>query len=546
MSEIRPPKMCGLSKPGHNPHWIQMNHAVEDKENRPTPGRFIESRPDGSVVIEVDNCELLLWNHEPERLAEAAAASGGAIEYQPRWGLLWVPSKIGRYAFCVVRSPNDHVSCPLHPPVGSPVELLKSAGGFTVPASELREGGSNRTREETSMGSFAYYGDWKNTAFTCPCGWQGSGSEAEDGEEFKDLGEWDCPKCHERLFMVFWPTREETLAAAAAGDSGAIAESENIKYSDSRDEYWRKNKLTSPAQLPDLGDRNILAGLTTEETASPPYPLNPRLKKDTQLCLLLNGAVVHREPVWYETLEPLERILPVLHEKYGKRLVSIFIGEPACYWLLGDRLSILGEYEEVLRKNGYVKSQGPRDKGDTWERTGEPDSPDPVVDLENWKASYGTGFLRFLVDERLALPDPRDGTRLTVECDLAEVEFSLSKILDHLKSDARRWVLIIGTLSGPRLYVQVLVTQEGGLWAECVSDFYLEEFKFSEEQREALPALGWEWPSPPAKENWHFHDELMNTGSAISGLLVCTLRAVFHCDDNDPLEVLVFLSSNNK
>ena len=78
------------------------------------------------------------------------------------------------------------------------------------------------------------------------------------------------------------------------------------------------------------------------------------------------------------------------------------------------------------------------------------------------------------------------------------------------------------------------------------SDFYLEEFKLSEEQREALPALGWEWPSPPAKENWHFHDELMNTGSAISGLLVRTLRTVFHCDDNDPLEVLVFLSSNNK
>jgi len=137
MSEIRPTKMCGLFKPGHNPHWIQMNLAVEDKENRPTSGRFIESRPDGTVVIEVDNCELLLWNHEPERMAEAAAANGGVVEYQPRWGLLWVPSKSGRYAFCVVRSQNDHVPCPLQPPVGSPVELLESAGGFTLPASDL-------------------------------------------------------------------------------------------------------------------------------------------------------------------------------------------------------------------------------------------------------------------------------------------------------------------------------------------------------------------------------------------------------------------------
>ena len=401
------------------------------------------------------------------------------------------------------------------------------------------------------MLSFAYYSDWKNTAFTCPCGWQGSGSGAEDGEEFKDLGEWDCPKCHERLFIVFWPTREETLAAAAAGDSEAIAESENIKYSDSRDEYWSKNKLTSPAQLPDPGDGVIRAGLTTEETASPPYPLNPGLEKDTQLCLVLNGTVVHREPVWYETIEPLERILPVLHEKYGKCLTSIFIGEPACYWLLGDRLSMLGKYEEVLTKNGYAKLQpirstGGKWVGDRWVRASEPDSPNPVADLENWRESYGPGFLGFLVDERLAIRGPGDEARLTVECDLAEVEFSLSEILDHLQSDARRWILIVRTLSGPRLYVQVLVTQEGGLWAECVSDFYLEEFGLSEEQCEALPALGWEWPSPPAKQNWHFHDELMNTGSAISGLLVRTFRTVFHCDDIDPLEVVVFPSSNNK
>jgi hypothetical protein len=131
--------MCGLFKPGHNPHWIQINLAVEDKENLPTRGRFIEGLPDGSIVIEVDGPEQHLWNHEPERLAEAAAASEGAIEYQPRWGLLWVASKSGKYAFCVARSPDDHVPCPLQPPVGSPVELLESAGGFTLCVDDLYE-----------------------------------------------------------------------------------------------------------------------------------------------------------------------------------------------------------------------------------------------------------------------------------------------------------------------------------------------------------------------------------------------------------------------
>jgi hypothetical protein len=137
MSEIRPPEMCGLSKPGHNPHWIQMSRAAEDRENLPVPSRFIEARLDGSVVIEVDEHELLLWNHEPERLAEVAIAIGGAIEYQPRWGLLWVPCESGRYAFCVVLPIAVHVACPLLP-MGSPAQLLESAGGFAISVNGVR------------------------------------------------------------------------------------------------------------------------------------------------------------------------------------------------------------------------------------------------------------------------------------------------------------------------------------------------------------------------------------------------------------------------
>jgi hypothetical protein len=144
MAEIQSPKMCGLFKSGHVPHWIQMSRATEDRENLPSSGRLVESRSDGEVVVEVDRHELRLWNHEPERLAEAAAASGGAIKYQLRWGLLWVPSNSGRYAFCVADPSTDHVPCPFQPPVGSPMELLKGAGGFTVPASELRQGRSNQ------------------------------------------------------------------------------------------------------------------------------------------------------------------------------------------------------------------------------------------------------------------------------------------------------------------------------------------------------------------------------------------------------------------
>ena len=71
-------------------------------------------------------------------MAEAAALSRGSIAYQARWHLLLVERSSGsRYAFCVAKPSESHVDCPETPPTGSPVELLKSAGGFTISASEL-------------------------------------------------------------------------------------------------------------------------------------------------------------------------------------------------------------------------------------------------------------------------------------------------------------------------------------------------------------------------------------------------------------------------
>jgi hypothetical protein len=114
-----------------------MSRATEDRENLPFSGHLVDSQSDGLVVIELDERELRLWNHESERLSEAAAASGGAIEYQPRWRLLWVPGEQGRFAFCVAEPDGDRVPCPPQPPEGSQVELLESAGGFSISVDDL-------------------------------------------------------------------------------------------------------------------------------------------------------------------------------------------------------------------------------------------------------------------------------------------------------------------------------------------------------------------------------------------------------------------------
>ncbi|MFI5052458.1 MAG: hypothetical protein ACHQBP_05975 [Acidimicrobiales bacterium] len=138
MSEVRPPQPCGLYRPGHDPHWIQARRGWEDGSNPPVTGRLVDARDDGTVVIDVNGELRRLWNHEPARLAEAAARSGGVVMHQPRWGLLKNPSESGHYLFCVADDGQEHQGCPDRPPTGTPIELLKSAGGFIVPASELR------------------------------------------------------------------------------------------------------------------------------------------------------------------------------------------------------------------------------------------------------------------------------------------------------------------------------------------------------------------------------------------------------------------------
>ena len=153
--------------------------------------------------------------------------------------------------------------------------------------------------------------------------------------------------------------------------------------------------------------------------------------------------------------------------------------------------------------------------------------------------------LKSLAGNRISNKELR-GSKLAIDCNLEELESSLSGVLEDLKRDGRRWVVILKSVAAPVRYVQVLVTQEGGLWAECVSNAFLSpEEQFRDEQLELLPLLGWQWPSPPAGPNWQFHDELLNTGSAISHLLMRTLREVFGYATNDHVEFVLFLSQKN-
>jgi hypothetical protein len=117
------------------------------------------------------------------------------------------------------------------------------------------------------------------------------------------------------------------------------------------------------------------------------------------------------------------------------------------------------------------------------------------------------------------------GGRMEKKFAFSDVEESLPWVLDEVRKTARRWVVLLETISEPSKYVQVLITASGSMWAECVSNAFLEgDDRLDDAQCELLPTLGWEWPGPPAFPNWHFHDELLNTSSAVAGLVVRTMK----------------------
>ena len=139
---------CGLYLPGHDVHWIQAKLSVKRDAPLPEAGHLLEVRTDGVLFVEMQGAVYRLWHHDPARLELRVKVNKGRITYQSRFGLLRTSAGPGSHAlFCVADADaSDRRSCPTSPPAGSLPELLKKAGGFSVPGPEdlrmLDEGGS--------------------------------------------------------------------------------------------------------------------------------------------------------------------------------------------------------------------------------------------------------------------------------------------------------------------------------------------------------------------------------------------------------------------
>ncbi len=129
---------CGLYLRGHDVHWIQAKLSVEQQSERPSrPGHLLDLQTDGLVVIEVHGVLRRLWNHDTNRMKSLVARNRGAVSYQPGFGLLRTASAEGSYLFCVADADSSDLRpCPNRAPTGTMVELLRNAGGFSIPGRE--------------------------------------------------------------------------------------------------------------------------------------------------------------------------------------------------------------------------------------------------------------------------------------------------------------------------------------------------------------------------------------------------------------------------
>lgn len=142
-------RSCGLYLPGHDVHWIQARLSVEEELQRPsTPGLLLGVQPDGLVVVEVNGVVRRLWNHDTDRLEQLVARNRGEVSHQPGFGLLKTPSEKSSYLFCVADADSpDLRPCLAHPPTGGPLELLREAGGFSIPGPEALDWGESAGEE---------------------------------------------------------------------------------------------------------------------------------------------------------------------------------------------------------------------------------------------------------------------------------------------------------------------------------------------------------------------------------------------------------------
>ena len=169
------------------------------------------------------------------------------------------------------------------------------------------------------------------------CGWRGLGKETET-ELFDELFKFFCPKCGIGIGLVAYPFESETRDAADQGNPEAISELAGIERGKIQAEKILRSQISQINELNDISDQDI----DIEFWLDGP---------DDWLVISGNGAELGRELCFFESIEPIERLLPLLKEKFGNRLKTIR-WERAELYLCGDKSSLGRQIFNLIKSYG--------------------------------------------------------------------------------------------------------------------------------------------------------------------------------------------------
>lgn len=171
------------------------------------------------------------------------------------------------------------------------------------------------------------------------CGWRGLGKETET-ELFDELFKFFCPKCRIGIGLVEYPFEFETRDAAGQGNPEAIRELAGIERGKIQAEKILGSQINQINELNDISDQFIDIELWLDGDGW-----------ETNLVIAGNGTELGRELCFFESIEPVERLLPLLKEKFGNRLKTIK-WERAELYLCGDKSSLGGQIFNLIKSYG--------------------------------------------------------------------------------------------------------------------------------------------------------------------------------------------------
>ena len=151
------------------------------------------------------------------------------------------------------------------------------------------------------------------------------------------------------------------------------------------------------------------------------------------------------------------------------------------------------------------------------------------ADLEEWFVAVD----RLLAEERehaispSTVPPATDDTVIWT-MRLSTFHRDLVGLIDLLVNSPGRWIFILEPGESDR-YLQMLVYEDGSIFAEAVSNNFLEgQDRLSAEEEEALSAIGWNEPRLPAKPNWwSVQATIYPDTSKLADLVLGTLERVY-------------------